>query len=59
MRFRDIREGLEIMTWDGIEGSKWIEIMRGKNFQALVIMGKIRQRLGGHGDVYESWIEWK
>lgn len=57
MRFRDIREGLEIMTWDEykrIEGSKWMKIMRRKNLHALIIMGETRQRLGSHGDVSES-----
>lgn len=57
MRVRDIRESLEIMTWvgyQGMEGSKWMDVMRIKNFQGPVIMGKMRQRLVSHGDDYES-----
>lgn len=50
-------ESLEIMTWagyKGIEVSKWMKIMRRKNFQSPVIMGEMRQRLGNHGNDCES-----
>lgn len=30
-----------------------------ENFQAPVIMGEIRQRVGSHGGVYKSQIEWR